>query len=57
MMKRILRTYTGADGTEYRQDGGIEEWLKEAFASLIGFFGPIAVGCLLMTVAHWIGWL
>ena len=54
-MKQILfRTFFGGDGTDYRREG-LGAWLAEAFGSFFCFFGPIAVCCGLMVLAHKIG--
>lgn len=56
MKKALIRALIGGDGTDYRRESGWS-WFKEAFASAAGFFGPIIVGCFLMQVARWMGFI
>lgn len=54
MKKAFIRALIGGDGTDYRKEG-LAAWLTEALMSAVGFFTPIAVGCVLLTIAHELG--
>ena len=54
MKKALIRAFIGGDGTDYR-NGGLASWLTEALMSAVGFFAPIAVGCVLLIIAHELG--